>query len=39
MVETAKEYEYGGLWFIRNRQFELIEPPEPFLIVLLPELF
>jgi putative transposase len=39
MVETPKEYEYGGLWFIRNRQFDFIEPPEPFLIVLLPELF
>ena len=38
MVETAEGYEYGGLWFIRNRDFELIEPPDPFLLVLLPNL-
>ncbi len=39
MVETPIEYRYGGLWFIRNREFELIEPPDPFLLILLPELF
>jgi len=39
MVETAEEYEYSGLWFIKNKQFDFVEPPEPFLVVLLPELF
>lgn len=38
IVESGKEYAYGGLWFIRNRDFELIEPPDPFLLVLLPNL-
>lgn len=39
MVKAPEEYEYGGLWFIRNRQFELIEPPSLFIRALLPELF
>ena len=38
IVETPKEYEYGGLWFILNRDFELIEPPDPFLVVLFANL-
>lgn len=28
MVESAEEYLYGALWFIRHRLFDLVEPPD-----------
>lgn len=39
LVKTSSEYEYGGLWYMINRKFELVEPPDSFLLVLLPHLF
>ncbi|MCK5673871.1 MAG: transposase [Spirochaetales bacterium] len=39
MVDKPEKYEYGGLWFIRKRQFKLIEPPGLFLSSFLEEHF
>ena len=39
IVNKPEAYKYGGLWFIWNRQFELIEPPGLLIRTLLPDLF
>ena len=28
IVENAEEYQYGALWFIRHRLFDIVEPPD-----------
>ena len=28
MVETPEEYQYGSLWFIRLKLFDLVKPPD-----------
>lgn len=39
MIENPEEYPYGSLWFIRHRQFDLVEPPDQFLLGVLPDFF
>ncbi len=39
LVKNPEEYEFGGLWFIRNRKFELIDPPDSILKASLPHCF
>ena len=29
MVRKAEDYEYSGLWFIKFKKFEIVEPPSP----------
>lgn len=37
MIENPEEYPYGSLWFIRHRQFDLVEPPDQYLLLALPD--
>ncbi len=39
LAEDPEEYEFGGLWFIRNRKFEFLDQPDSRLKVFLPEFF
>ena len=39
IVKDPAKYEFGGLWFIKNRKFELLDPPDPVLKALLPDIF
>jgi len=39
MIENPEEYPYGSLWFIRHRQFDLVEPPNQYLLIALPDFF
>jgi hypothetical protein len=39
IVENPKEYRYCSLWFVRNKQFDLVEPPRQYLFATLPEFF
>ncbi|MCK5198249.1 MAG: transposase [Spirochaetales bacterium] len=39
MIENPEEYLYGALWFIRHRRFDLVEPPDLFILAALPDLF
>ena len=39
MVENPKEYIYGSLWFTLHKRFDLVEPPNQYLLTALPEFF
>ena len=39
IIDDPVNYEFGGLWFIKNRKFELIDPPGPILKAMIPKLF
>jgi len=39
IIENPEEYLFGALWFIHHRQFNLIEPPDPYILTELPDLF
>ncbi len=39
IVENPEEYPFGSLWFIRHKQFDLVEPPKQYLITVFPEFF
>ena len=39
MVENAEDHLYGGLWFIKHRRFDLVEPPGPLITRLLSEYY
>ena len=39
IVENPEEYIYGSLWFIRHKQFDLVEPPRQYLLTIIPEFF
>jgi REP-associated tyrosine transposase len=39
MVETPEEYVYSSLWLIRHKRFDLVEPPQQYLVTALPEFF
>ncbi len=37
LVQNADKYKYGGLWFLQKGLYELLEPPNPFLHMMFPE--
>lgn len=39
MVESAEEYLYGALWFIRRRLFDIVEPPDLSIKMALTDMF
>ena len=39
IVERPEDYKYGGLWYIRHRRFDFIEPPDPLIKTILSEFF
>ncbi len=39
MVEKPEDYRYGGLWYIRHRRFDFVEPPDPLIMTILSEFY
>jgi len=39
LVKDPEEYNFGGLWFIKNRKFELLDPPDDLLKSFFPDFF
>ncbi len=38
MVETPEEYQYGALWYIRRKLFDIVEPPDLSIKIALTDL-
>jgi putative transposase len=38
IVKNGRDYEYGGIWYLKKGIYELLEPPEMVLIRSFPEL-
>jgi REP-associated tyrosine transposase len=38
MIENSEEYQYGALWFIRHKLFDLVEPPDHSIRMVLTDL-
>ncbi len=39
IIKNPEEFLYGALWFIRHRRFDLIEPPDQYILITLPDPF
>ena len=39
IVKKPENYKYGGLWYIFHRRFDFIEPPDPFIEIILSEFY
>ncbi len=39
LVKNPTKYKFGGLWFIKNRKYELLEPPDVLFKSFFPDFF